>query len=301
MTEAQKYQKKKNLLIISFLVLLVVLVAFICYVFIYAKQNPPETFLDPSEIEIVQINTADYVLETVNNSLVINESNDFKVINEDKEYKLKLTEEGVVKIIVSDVEEDIEILLNEENINHDIKMIYQTANISLLLTTEGKLYKLFNVLVEDGKLKVGQILSDMTITDVVSLGLKTDRVFVKNSEDQIINTETLKEYNGIVDTLITDFGEIYIYENDSFGTEEGKVFINQNNQELKINIAFGNKIISAENIIYEVNVDKTLSTSVLGTLRRIAYSKNDEEQNYTVKILTTTGSYDFTPNYYYAK
>lgn len=301
MTEAQKYQKKKNLLIISFLVLLVVLVAFICYVFIYAKQNPPETFLDPSEIEIVQINTADYVLETVNNSLVINESNDFKVINEDKEYKLKLTEEGVVKIIVSDVEEDIEILLNEENINHDIKMIYQTANISLLLTTEGKLYKLFNVLVEDGKLKVGQILSDMTITDVVSLGLKTDRVFVKNSEDQIINTETLKEYNGIVDTLITDFGEIYIYENDSFGTEEGKVFINQNNQELKINIAFGNKIISAENIIYEVNVDKTLSTSVLGTLRRIAYSKNDEEQNYTIKILTTTGSYDFTPNYYYAK
>ena len=301
MTEQQKYQKKKNILIISFLFLLVALVAFICYVFIYAKQNPPETFLDPSEIEIVQMNTADYTVESINNYSVINESNNFTVISEGKEYKLKLTEEGIVKIIVTDVEENIEILLNEENINHDIKIIYQTANISLFLTTDGKLYKLFSNTVEEGKLKVGQILADMTITDIVSLGLKTDRVFVKNSDEKIINTEILSEYNGIVDTIITPIGDLYVYEDDSFGTEEGKIFINQNNNELKISIAFDNKVISAENIVYEINSDKTLSTSNLGTLRRIAFSKKDDEENYTIKILTTTGSYDFKSNYYYSK
>lgn len=302
MTEAQKYQKKKNILIILFMVLLVAFVCLICYFFIYAKNNPPETFLDPSEIEIVQMNTADYVSTNNQSYTLIESQNDFIVTENGKELNLKLTETNEIKLLREEKEESIEILQNETNINKDIKLIYQTENSGLILTNSGQLYKINDTNIENGQLKVGQVLTDMQINDFVFLGVETTSVFVVNSDNTIINADTLKEYNGVVDQIETTAGTVYIYADDSFGTEEGKMFIDESNSDLKINIAFDNKIITAQNIIYEINpVDGSLSTSNLGTFRRIGYKKNAGENTYTITLLTTTGSYDYTSNYYYAK
>lgn len=302
MTEAQKYQKRKNILIISFLILLVAFVCLICYIIIYSKNNPLMDFIDPAEIEIKQMKTADYVSENNRQYSIMKTSSEFKINENGESLDLKLGDDGIIKVVRGKEETPVEILLNETNINNNIKMITQNENISLILTKNGELYKLINTVLEDEQLKVGQILSSMSIKDFIYLGVESDSIFAINSEDKIINTETLKEYNGIIKELQTETTKIYIYDDHSFGTEEGKIFINENNEILELQVSFDNKVVTRDNTVYEINAsDGSLSTSSIGTFITVGYRKNKDEDTYKVTILSNTGSYDFNSSYYYTR
>lgn len=300
MTEAQKYQKRKNTLIILFMVLLVAFVCLICYIFIYAKKNPPMEFLDPNSIEIKQMSTADYVFDDKKEYQIIEKSNDFYVADNGEALKLTVNENGEAKILRNETEESVEILLNDANINNNIKMVYQRNEMSIILTNSGELYKLMNTAMENGQLKVGQILSENSIKGVVNMGTENEKLYIMTTENKVIDTNTLKEYNGVIKEFKNKNTTLYIYDDNSFGTEEGKIFINQQNEILTLKISFDNKVITLDGTVYEINeTDGTLSTSNIGTYKSIGYRKNQDEETYKVTVLSNTGSYNFDSTYYY--
>jgi len=302
MTDAQKYQKRKNQLIILFMILLVVFVCVMCWIVIYAKNNPPETFLDPADIEIKQMQVVDYIPSPEQNYITITESNSFIVTENGEELQLVLNDTKEIKLLRDETQESINIMQNDNNINNNIKLIYQRDDNSLILTETGELYKLIDNEIVDGQLNVGQILTNMTINELVYFSPNVDKVLGLNEENKLINIDTLREYNGVIEEIKTTTSTIYVYEDNSFGIEEGKVFVDEYNNVIKINISFDNKIISDDNVIYEINaVDNTLSTSSLGEFRDVGYRRETEDDLFSVTVRSTTGIYDFNSNYYYMK
>lgn len=299
MSDAQKYQRKKNILIIVFMVLLVAFVCIICGIFIYAKNNPAPKLLSPDEIEIKQMQTLEYTIPVTPGYAIIEESSRFIVTENGTEFELILTEEKEIKL---SGKEQISIIVNDQNINNNIKQIYEKADVSVILTETGELYRVINNELIDRNLEVEQILTDMSVKEIVSLNSTTDSIYILTDEEILLNIDTKNEYNGVVKELRNDNITIYIYENGGFGTEEGKIFVDENNTILVANICFDNKIITQNSVVYEINpADKTLSTSSLGVLSQIGYRKGENDNTYTITVLTNTGKYDFNSNYYYTR
>lgn len=303
MTEAQKYQKKKNLLIILFMFLLVVFVCLMCGIVIYSKLNPPETFLNPDEIEIKQVQAVDYFTSENSRYTLITEPNNFVVTENGENLKLILNDENQIKVLRNENEEIIKIMQNEKDINNNIKLIYQKEEDSLILTQTGELYRLIDTGIVNGELKVGKILNNMEVVDLVFYGsINSDIFAITNNTNAVININNQKEYNGVVEEIKTDTSTIYVYEDNSFGLEEGKRYVDEYNNIINISMSFDNKIISTENVIYEINPgDNTLSTSSLGNFRNVGYSKDQNSSTFKITLRSTTGYYDFNSNYYYTK
>ena len=270
MTEEQiKYQKKKNALIYIMMFLLVAFVALICYIVVYSKLHPPKKYISQDDIAVVQMNSSNYTVKNTPVYTEKEESTEYKVMKGSTEYQLVL-EDNTVKL-----QEDEETLtnvvlrLNDTDINGKIKTIYQVGKESLILTTDGALYRpLDNVLSEDNK---------------------------------IISTNDGKEYNGVINVLDCVGGQLYVYEDYSIGVENGQIFVNSNNTPVKLNMLFNNYVIDLSGNIYEIDfVNKTMSTSKLGIMQQIAYNRGSDNK-YTVTIETNTGNYTYTSDYYYTK
>ena len=81
--------KQKNILIILFMILLLVFVGLICYIFIYAKNNPIKTYLDPDTIEVKALTTKDYVYTGGSIEYIpVTESTKFKLSSAEEEINL---------------------------------------------------------------------------------------------------------------------------------------------------------------------------------------------------------------------
>jgi len=300
-TEVQKLKRKKNILIITFMFLLVVFVCLMCYIFIYVKLNPPKEYLDPSTIEIKTMLVSDYQTSNVEPSYTeITESTEFKIIEQDQEHLLKINENK--QIIKSDTNEVVEILLNETDINNNIKLIYQKEAESLILTEDGKLYRLLDInLLENNKLNVGQILSDITIKNIANLNINADSAYVLTNDNKMININTREEYNNIIRELTTDKGVLYVYDDYSITFEKGKVLTTETGETIKFNVVFENKLVDTNGVVYEIDfLNKALTTSSLGNYSSIGYAKT-ENNIYNINIETNTGNYNFESSYYYLK
>lgn len=301
MTEEQKkYQKKKNTLIYIMMFLLVVFVALICYVVVYSKLHPPKKYLSQDEITVVQMNSSNY---TVKNTPVYTEkenteytvmkgSTEYQLINENNTVKLQEDEDTLTNIIIK---------LNDTDINGKVKTIYQVGKESLILTTDGLLYRpLDNVLSEDNTMSVGQILNNIKVKTIIEVNM-AKYPYVLSEDDKIISTSDGKEYNGVINVLECTGGQLYVYEDYSVGVDNGQIFVNSNNTSVKLNMLFNNYIIDLQGNIYEIDfTNKTMSTSKLGVMQQIAYNRGSDNK-YTINVETNTGNYDFISDYYYTK
>jgi len=295
MTEAQKYQKKKNALLITFMILLLVLVCLICYIFIYVKMHPKKEYDSPDTIEIVTMTETDYEDSTDNLTYTeVTESTKFNITIDNEKKELEINENK--EVVNSETKEKVEILLNKSDINSNIKLLYQTENDNLILTEDGKLYRLL-----ENTLNVGQILTNTEVKNIVKFKRATDDVYVLTSEDKVININTQKEYDGIIRTLKLNNNEIYVYEDYSISLEKGKVITDPEGNRIKFNIVFENKLIDDRNVIYEIDfTNKTVTTSKLGNLVKAGYGKV-ENSDYHINIETNTGIHSFESSYYYTK
>lgn len=302
LTEAQKYQKKKNALIILFMVLLLGFVGLMCFIVISSKTNPIPKFLSQDEIDIVQMKEVEYQIATTGNYVVSSGTETFKVIDREEELNLIVNNEKQIMALRNGVEEPIEIMLNEENVNNNIKRLYQTKSESLILTEDGKLYKLISEWTTDGKLNVGQIAAEVNVKEIVKFIIATEDVYVLTEDERVVNAYSLDEYQGVIKTLTTNDLTIYVYEDYSFGVEIGKAFVDQNNNLITVNVAFDNKIIGDNNVIYEIDyMSRTLSTSNLGEFTQIGYKQKEDNSGYKITLFSNTGMYDFESGYYYKK
>lgn len=302
LTEAQKYQKKKNGLIMLFMFLLLGFVGLMCFIVIVAKTNPVPKFLSQDEIEIVQMRAVDHPITAVGKYFVSTGTEKFTVTDKEKELNLVVNNEKQIMIIRNGVEEQIKIMLNNENINNNIKTLFQTKSESLILKEDGKLYKLIDTRIIDGQLTVGQIAKDVKIKNLVKFIIATEETYALTDNGKVVNINSLEEYQGIIKTIRTNNVTIYVYEDHTFGVEKGKVFIDQNNNFITINVAFDNKIIGDNNVIYEINpITKNLLTSNLGEFTQIGYKKNEDNSGYEITLFANTGMYDLNSSYYYKK
>ena len=299
MSDTQKYQKKKNLLIVLFLILLIAFVCVMCAIVIYAKKNPPRDFLSPDEIEIRQIQAVENPTPTAPKYTTVTESTTFKVKENEEELELILTDNKEIKLLKNNQEETIQIMQNDKNVNNNIKIIYQSENDSLILTETGEIYKLIDTKITQGQLKVGQIMANTKVNEIIRISPKTESTYVLAEENKMVNIDNQKEYSGIIAELKSSTSTIYVYENGGFGTEEGKVFVDESNTIIKLKIAFDNKVIGESDTIYEVNAaDNTLSTSKLGMFEEVGYKKETED-TYKITLQSNTGVNNFTSSYYY--
>jgi len=299
MTEAQKYQKKKNALIVTFMILLLVFVCFICYIFIYVKQHPKKEFVSSDTIEIVKMQTKELEQKDEIIYVEVTEATDFVVLSEEKEKRLILNDNK--EIIDSENSQKVKILLNDIDINNNIKMIYQNELGSLILSEDGKLYKLVNKNMTNASLNAGQILTNMEVKNIVTLEVKADSIYVLLNDNKLINVNTQEEYNRIIKTLETPSGNIYIYDNNGIALEEGKLFVDSEGNLIKLNIFFENKLIDEKSVIYEVDfINKEISTSKLGVMKQVGYGKLENEP-YSIRVEANTGYYDFKSEYYYTR
>lgn len=302
MTEEQiKYQKKKNALIYIMMFLLVVFVALICYIVVYSKLHPPKQYVSPDDIAIVQMNSSNYTVKNTPVYTEKEESIEYKVMKGSTEYQLVL-ENNTVKL-QEDAETltDVVLRLNDTDINGKIKTIYQVGKESLILTTDGALYRpLDNVLSEDNTMSVGQILNNVNVKSIIEVNL-AKYPYVLSEDNKIISTNDGKEYNGVINILDCTGGTLYVYEDYSIGVDNGQIFVNSNNTSVKLNMLFNNYIIDIQGNIYEIDfTNKTMSTSKLGVMQKIAYNRGSDNK-YTINVETNTGNYDFISDYYYTK
>lgn len=292
-------QKQKNILIGTFMLLLLIFVALICYIFIYAKNNPPKTYLDPDTIEIKEMSTKDYVFEGIEKYNVLEEKTNIIVKSAEEDLKLELSVENN-KIKIVDSEEQVKLFLNDNDINKNIKTIYQKNEDSLILTTDGKLYRISeNVMTKDYTLEVGQILIDFNVKDILEISNSVEDTYVLTSDDKVINIDNMEEYKGIYKNLESSIGTLTIYTDNSFSMGNDKVFLDDKGNVIKFGFWFNNILISENNNIYEIDFStKTLKTSKLDKLLNVSYAKQ-EDGSYNVTIESTTGVYNYTSAYYY--
>lgn len=300
MTEAQKYQKKKNSLIMVFMLLLVVFVGLICYIFIYAKNNPKRVYDDPSTIEIKEMQISEYNQKEKINYTELTESTDFIVKAEELNITLEINENK--EIIRSDNQEKVSIIVNNNDINNNIKVIYQSENDNLLLTEEGLLYRVSeNIMTETNNLSAGQILSNIEIKNIVKIPVKTDSAYILTADNKVINVNTQKEYDSIIRELTTNDGILYIYDDYSITFEKGKVITDTEGNNIKFNVLFDNKLVDSNSVIYDIDfMNQKVSTSNLGKLEKSGYGKTDDT-DYNINIETNTGIHKITSSYYYTR
>lgn len=290
--------KQKNILIILFMILLLVFVGLICYIFIYAKNNPVKTYLDPDTIEVKALTTKDYVYTGGSiEYMPVTESTKFKLSKSEEEINL-IVENG--KLRKQDLEVEIKILLENNDINNDIKLIYQTDKDSIIFTNTGKLYRLLDtVITEDNSIEVTEILTDVNVQNISQISYSVEGIYVITDDNRVININTLEEYRGISKLLEGATGTLTLYTDETFSLGDEKIFIDNTGNDVKFNIWFENVLISENNKIYEIDFStKTLRTSKLDSLLNVAYNKN-EEGIYDIIMETTTGVYEYTSNYYY--
>ena len=292
--------KQKNVLIILFMILLLVFVGLMCYIFIYAKNNPPKNYLDPDTIEVKALTTRDYVYTGGSQEYTpISESSEFKVIFENEEIQLILENGNVRK---EESEDKVKLLLDGNNVNNDIKLIYQKSSESLILTNSGKLYRLLDtVITEDNSIEVAEILTDVNVNDISQISYSVEEIYVITDDNRVININSLENYKGISKILEGNDGRLTLYRDNSFSLGDEKIFVDNAGYVVKLNIWFNNILISENNVIYEIDfATKTLRTSKLDNLLNAAYKKN-ENGVYDIIIETTTGVYEYTSNYYYQR
>lgn len=301
MTEEQKkYAKKRNTLIYIAMALLVIFVALMCYIVVYAKVNKKE-YVSPDTIVVNQMGEAKYAVNSVPSYVEVLESTDYIVKKGDEEIPLVLEENTLKVIDENDNLTDIIIKLNDTDINGKIKMVYQKGNESLILTTDGLLYRpLDNVLSLDNTMSVGQILSNIVVNSIVEVNL-SKYVYVMSNDNKIISITDGLEYDGVINVLECKGGNLYIYEDYSIGLQKGMVFVNENNASIKLNMLYNNVLIDVNGNIYEIDfTNKTMSNSKLGVMTRISYNRG-EDNVYTIGLETNTGNYNDKSDYYYTK
>lgn len=301
MTEEQKkYAKKRNTLIYIAMALLVIFVALMCYIVVYAKVNKKE-YVSPDTIVVNQMGEAKYAVNSVPSYVEVLESTDYIVKKGDEEIPLVLEENTLKVIDENDNLTDIIIKLNDTDINGKIKMVYQKGNESLILTTDGLLYRpLDNVLSLDNTMSVGQILSNIVVNSIVEVNL-SKYVYVMSNDNKIISITDGPEYDGVINVLECKGGNLYIYEDYSIGLQKGMVFVNENNASIKLNMLYNNVLIDVNGNIYEIDfTNKTMSNSKLGVMTRISYNRG-EDNVYTIGLETNTGNYNDKSDYYYTK
>lgn len=301
MTEEQKkYAKKRNTLIYIAMALLVIFVALMCYIVVYAKVNKKE-YVSPDTIVVNQMGEAKYAVNSVPSYVEVLESTDYIVKKGDEEIPLVLEENTLKVIDENDNLTDIIIKLNDTDINGKIKMVYQKGSKSLILTTDGLLYRpLDNVLSLDNTMSVGQILSNIVVNSIVEVNL-SKYVYVMSNDNKIISITDGLEYDGVINVLECKGGNLYIYEDYSIGLQKGMVFVNENNASIKLNMLYNNVLIDVNGNIYEIDfTNKTMSNSKLGVMTRISYNRG-EDNVYTIGLETNTGNYNDKSDYYYTK
>lgn len=303
MNSEKKYHRTKNILIISLLLLLLVFVSLICYILVYSKLHPKKEYLSPDSIEIKTMLVDEFKLNADKQLYTeVTTSNEF-VINADEEKLSLKVVNGKVKLSREEKDEDIEILLGEQNINNNIKLIHQTKNDSLILTKNGDLYSLINdTLEENNVLKVEKKNINFSVKSIVEMIVTTDSTYVIARDNRLLNIDTLEEYTGIIKELVTDHGTMYVYDDYTFSLEKGKIYTDENGEKLRFNILFDDKVIDSNNVIYEIDYqNNTISTSSLGSFMKIGYGK-DQGQDYNINIETSTGIYrDIKSEYYYTR
>ncbi len=308
MNEEQKsYQKKKNSLIIVAMILSVVLVCLICYIFIYAKNHPIEKFMSKDEIEIVQMNKKDYVYNKQNmpKYTEVTESTKFIILYNEEELNATV-DQG--KVVIKETPED-KILIKtdeaneEEDLNNNIKLVYQSDYSNLILTNDNKLYKILDYKEIDKNkiLLVEQLIEEVSIKNIVTINKPTNADYVLTTDDKLINTKSGNEYCGIIKEYQGNDITLYLYDNYGFSFEEGKIFIDDSGTIIKFNYWFENKIISDFATIYEIDYqNKSIQTSNLGTMATLSYAKKDNDK-YEIVLKTSTGYESFNSDYYYTK
>ena len=218
MTEEQiKYQKKKNALIYIMMFLLVAFVALICYIVVYSKLHPPKKYISQDDIAVVQMNSSNYTVRNTPVYTKIEESTEYKVKKGSTEYQLVLKDNTVKLQEDDETLTDVVLKLNDTDINGKIKIIYQVGKESLILTTDGALYRpLDNVLSEDNTMSVGQILNNVNVKSIIEVNL-TKYPYVLSEDNKIISTNDGNEYNCVINVLDCTGGQLYIYEDYSIG------------------------------------------------------------------------------------
>lgn len=303
MTEAEKYRKKKNFLIMTLMFLLLVFIGLICFIFIYVKMHPKKEFIDPNTIEIKTMLTADYQsgTETPGYSQ-IEESTRFVIREEDRIISLIVNENN--EVINSATSEKIEIMLNDADINNNISVIYQSDNDNLAFTLDGKLYRLeTKELIEGKRLNAEQILPEVRIKNIAKINISgnTTSTYVLTMDNRLINIENQEEYNRIIKELPVENGTIYVYDDFSFGFEKGKIITDAEGKIIKFNLLFKDKLVDERTVIYDLDfINKTVTTSKLGNLVQSGYGKI-EGGDYNITIEASTGYYDFVSGYYYMR
>ena len=303
MTEEQKLRKKKNILIILFMILLLVFVGIICAIFIWMKLHPKKVYDDPNLVPIETMTITDYQSITETPSYKeVTESTKFQIIQEGKKVLLVVNENN--EIVNSETNEKVEILFKDEDINNNVSIIYQSDYDSLILTTDGKLYKLLNSNLDDGnQLNVKQVLSNKRIKNITKFNIpgQSTYTYVLTTDNKVMNTNTQQEYDRVIKALTTENGIIYVYDDYSFGFEKGKIVTNPDGTIIKFNILFKNILIDEKSKVYELDyTNKTVKTSSLGTMNASSYMKL-EVGEYHVNVETNTGLYEFVSDYYYTK
>lgn len=293
-------QKQKNILIALFMFLLLVFVALICYILIYAKNNPVKTYKDPETIEIKDVTSQDYVFEGPEKYNPITSKETIKVTTEEgTEIKLVVEDN---KLQASESEETIQILVEEIDVNNNIKSVFQRTEETLVLTNDGKLYRLLeDVITRDYILEATQILSDIYIEEILEVSRSVKSTYVLTNEGKAINVNNMEEYKGIYKTLESPEGKVTIYTDNSFSLGNDKVFVDEGGNIIRFNFWFNNILIAESNDIYEIDFSTmTLKTSKLESLLNISYAKQ-ENQSYKIIIESTTGVYEYTSEYYYQR
>lgn len=301
MADIKNYQKKKNALIITFMALLLIFVCLICFIFIYVKQHPKKEYVSQDDIEIKDLVSIDYdITSNQTNYKTITESTDFILKNEKEEVSLKVSSNN--KIVISETEEEVKVLLNTRDVNNNVKFIYQDDNISLILTNDGKLYKLSDItLTEDNNINVGQILSATRVKNIVKVLSNPKETYVLTQDNKTLNVDSLEEYDGIIRELVTNEGILYIYSDYSFALEKGKVFTDEEGKVVRFNIFFDKKLVDENAIIYEVDFqNNAVSTSKLGILSKVGYGPTSDNK-YNISFEANTGKYSLVSDYYYTR
>ena len=298
--EEKKYTKKRNTLIYIAMALLVIFVALICYIVVYSKMNPPKEYVSPDTIVVNKLNTMAYQVKGTPKYKEIVVSTEYIVKKDNNDYSLVL-EDNTLKVKENDLLSDIVVRVNDDNINGKIKLVYQSDDESLILTTDGLLYRpLDNVLSLDNTISVGQILSNENIKSIVEVNM-SNYTYILSVDNKIISTNDGMEYDGIINVLECDGGNLFVYEDYSIGFDKGMVFVNNDNTSVKLNILYSNILIDINGNVFDLDfINKTMSNSKLGVMSKIAYNR-DSNNVYTIGLETNTGNYSAKSNYYYMK
>ena len=131
--------------------------------------------------------------------------------------------------------------MKEIDINNNIKTVFQRTEETLILTNDGKLYRLLeDVLTRDYILEANQILSDIYVEEILEVSRSVKSTYVLTNEGKAININNMEEYKGVYRTLESSEGKITIYTDNSFSIGNDKIFIDNGGNIIRFNFWFDN-------------------------------------------------------------